>query len=271
MTPRELLNAGQLDEAVQALITQVKAKPADGSLRIFLFELLCFTGDLDRAEKQLEVVATQADGVGAALAVQVYRDLLAAERVRRQVFHGAALPKFLLPPPAYIDRYVLLVKTLAQAPKDAVAMLPEAEEQFPRLAGRLGDRQFTSLRDADDRVAPVLELLHGANYVWLPLEQIRRIQVTAPRSLRDLVWSHARIETVEESIGDVFLPALYVDSASHTDPQVRLGRMTAWEAVEDELVTGAGRKVFLLDDDEVSGLEMHDLQLVSNAGTEGVA
>ena len=260
MTPREALDRGHLGQAIQELTQEVKAKPADASLRVFLFELLSFEGSFDRAAKQLDVVAGQGTGVGAELAIQVYRDLLTAERTRRDVFHGDALPKFLLAPPSYVDRYVMLVKRLANDPKEAVALLPEAEEEYPALTGRIGDRSFSAFRDADDRIAPVLEVFHGADYLWIPLEQITHLQIHEPKSLRDLLWARARIETYEQSVGEVFVPALYVDTAAHTDDQVRLGRMTDWQAVEDQLVRGAGQRVFLADDREVSLMELRDLQ-----------
>jgi type VI secretion system protein ImpE len=260
MTPRELLNAGHLGQAIQELTQQVKARPTDTSLRVFLFELLSFEGAWDRADKQLDVIATQADGAVAELAVQVYRDLIAAERVRRAVFHGDALPKFLLSPPSYIDQSVLLVKKMVAAPKEAVALLPAAEELYPALAGRFGDSLFSTFRDADDRLAPVLEVFHGADYVWLPLEQIGRLQVSEPKSLRDLLWARAKVETYEQSVGDVFVPALYVDTHTHADDQVRLGRMTNWQAIEDQLVCGAGQRVFLVDHEERSLLELRDVQ-----------
>jgi type VI secretion system protein ImpE len=266
MTPKELLDAGQLDEAIRELTGQVKARPSDTSLRVFLFELLAFAGEHERARKQLDVIAGQGGDVATGLAVQVYRDLLAAERVREQVFHGDALPKFLLPPPPHVDRYVMLVKALARAPREAAAMLSEAEEQCPAVTGRIGERAFTSLRDGDDRVAPVVEAFHGASYLWLPLDQIRSIEVTPPRTLRDLAWAHARIETYDESVGDVFVPALYVDSGRHADAQVRLGRMTEWQAVEDSLVCGAGRRVFLVDDEEVSLFELGEVRIDPPAG-----
>ncbi len=208
MTAKELLTAGQLDEAVRTLTQEVKARPADTSLRIFLFELLCFQGDFDRAVKQLDVIAAQGNVMDTALAVQIYRDLIAAERMRQQVFHDGALPQFFLSPPPYADRYVVLVKKMAQAPGDAVSLLAEAEEQFPATAGRFGDRAFSSFRDADDRLGPVLEVFHEGKYLWLPHAQIRRLQVTQPKSLRDTIWAHAKIETDEGSVGDVFLPAL---------------------------------------------------------------
>lgn len=259
MNARELLNAGQLDDAVRTLTQDVKARPADTSLRTFLFELLCFQGDFDRALKQLDVVATQGSGPENEIAVQVYRDLIAAERMRLQVFHDGALPQFFLSPPAYADHYVVMVKKLVTAPAEAASLLATAEDQFPPAAGQLGDRAFSSFRDADDRLAPVLEVFHGSKYLWLPLAQIRRLQVTEPKSLRNTMWAPAKIETDDRSVGDVFLPVLYVDSHAHANDQVRLGRMTEWQAVEDQLVVGAGQRVFLVDDEEVSLLELRDV------------
>ena len=80
----ELLKGGQLLEAVKQATQEVKAKPTDVSARTLLFELLCFSGELDRAEKQLEVLGQQSPA--AELGVQVYRNNLQAERDRRKLF-----------------------------------------------------------------------------------------------------------------------------------------------------------------------------------------
>ena len=265
MTPKELLDLGRLDEAVETLTGEVKAHPSDTSLRVFLFELLSLSGDLERAARHLEVIALQGDVVTNSIAVQVYRQLLTAEHVRRQVFHGEALPKFVLTPPAYLDNYVVLLKTLARRTKDVASAAAAAEDGLPDISGRFGEREFSTIRDADDRVAPVIEVFHGADYLWLPIEQVTRLRVTRPRNLRDLVWTHATVETYESSVGDVFVPALYVDTHAHTDNQVRLGRMTAWEAVDDAIVCGAGLRTFLVDDEEVSLFDLQNLEIAATA------
>jgi type VI secretion system protein ImpE len=267
MTAKQLLDAGQLLEAVQALTLEVKAKPAHTASRVFLFELLCFAGDFERASKQLDVIAAQGSGLDNEIAIQAYRDLLAAERLRQQVFHGGALPMFFLEPPAYINDYVMLVKQVVSAPAAAVAALPNAEALSPSISGNLGARQFASFRDADDRLAPVLEVFHGSKYLWLPLEQIRRLQVTPPKFLRNTLWAHATIEVREGSVGDVFLPTLYVNTSTHPNDHVRLGRMTEWTTVEDQLVCGVGQRVFLMDDEEVSLLELRDVQFAETPAT----
>src|SRR4051794_40561193 len=120
---KALFDAGRLADAVQALNHEVKTRPSDGGVRIFLFELLCFQGALDRAAKQLDVIASQSGEPGIELAVQVYRSLLAAEEQRRAVFHGDALPKFITPPAAHVERYLLLLKKLGSASDDEITAM----------------------------------------------------------------------------------------------------------------------------------------------------
>ncbi|MDQ2667033.1 MAG: tetratricopeptide repeat protein, partial [Gemmatimonadota bacterium] len=56
MHARELFKAGRLDDAIEALGVEVRDNPTDAQRRAFLFELLCFAGNYDRAEKQLTVI-----------------------------------------------------------------------------------------------------------------------------------------------------------------------------------------------------------------------
>src|SRR4029077_12504177 len=112
---------------------------------------------------------------GTELALQVYRSLLSAEDLRRAVFHGDALPKFITPPRAHIERYLLLLKKMrSMSPEEMGAMLGQAEEESPSMAGERNGRPFSSFRDADDRVAGVLEVFHGGEYLWVPFDQITR-------------------------------------------------------------------------------------------------
>ena len=90
MTAKQLFQAGKLNEAMKALAAEVRDNPTDPRRRTFLFELLCFAGEYDRAEKHLHVLAqgnSQAE-MGAVL----YFSALHAERTRlRQVFERSDL------------------------------------------------------------------------------------------------------------------------------------------------------------------------------------
>ena len=56
MNPQLLLKEGRLGEAIEATGAQLRDDPSNARLRTFLFELLCFAGDYDRAEKHLKIL-----------------------------------------------------------------------------------------------------------------------------------------------------------------------------------------------------------------------
>jgi type VI secretion system protein ImpE len=253
---KALFEAGRLNDAIQDLNQAVKARPADASLRIFLFELLCFQGDLDRAAKQLDVIGSQREDPGFELAVQVYRGLLNAEAARRAVFNGDALPKFIVPPSSHVERYLMLVKKLKSGSAEEIGhLLDQAEEELPQVAGDRSGQPFSSFRDADDRVAGVLEVFHEGAYLWVPVDQIRRLEITPPKKLRELMWVQAKLELDRQPPGHVFIPTRYTDSHLNEDDNVKLGRLTDWTALHDRMVIGQGQRMFLVDGEQIALLD----------------
>ena len=109
--------------------------------------------------------------------------------------------------------------------------------------------EATTLED-DDFVAPVLELIVKDKYVWLPLEHIKSVQLSPPRQLRDMIWASAHVEASDGTIGEVFMPTLYAGTSSATDDQVRLGRMTDWRELGENLYWGLGLRLFLVDGED---------------------
>jgi len=251
---KELFEAAKLQEAIEQLIGEVKANPADTSRRTFLFELLCFAGEWDRAEKQLDVIGHQS--AEAELGVMVYRAIIKAERERQRLFKEGVAPHFLKEPPAYVDLHVTAINQIREGKTaEARATLDRAEEERPAISGTLGDVEFQDFRDADDLVAPVLELIVKDKYVWFPFEQVKRMEIAPPRSLRDLLWASASIEALDGTIGEVYVPALYCGTGEHDDNQVKLGRVTDWKQVGDNLYRSVGLRLFLVDDEDKTMFE----------------
>src|SRR5438445_7692997 len=100
MNPGELFKSGNLQQAIDAQTKEVKANPGDHSRRLFLFELLAFAGDLDRARRQIDAVNYGEFELDAA--VLGYRKLLDAEDARRRLFRDGVRPDFLVEPPAHV-------------------------------------------------------------------------------------------------------------------------------------------------------------------------
>ena len=91
MNAGQLFQAGKLDQAIQALGAELRDNPADAQRRTFLFELLCFAGAYDRAEKHLDFLAT--GGKDAQLGALLYQGALHAERTRSELFREARIPR----------------------------------------------------------------------------------------------------------------------------------------------------------------------------------
>jgi type VI secretion system protein ImpE len=236
MNPTELFRAGRLDEAIQALGAALRDHPTDVQRRSFLFELLCFAGAYDRADRQLDVLASE--GKDAQMGALLYRGALHGERVRQEMFLTGSLPG--APPPRPVT-------------------------------GTLNGERFSSLTDADPRVGARLEVIAAGQYLWLPLEHVESLQVQPPARLRDLYWATGFVRTSdsfrEQELGEVLLPVLTPLAWRHADPLVRLGRVTEWDALPDGTEIPAGQKMLLVDGEEFPILEVRELRVDAPALT----
>ena len=259
MKAKELLEANQLSAAIAALTQDVKKQPTDTHLRTFLFELLCFAGEYERAERQLDVIGHQNESAG--IGVEVYRQLLKADKARQRWFAEGLKPTFLLDPPFWTQHQLEAGNHLrGQQTEEAKALLRQAASESPKIQGVVNGKPFDDFRDSDDRLGPILEVFLRENYVWLPCEQIKKITIPKPKQLRDLLWTPATIEAGDGATGDVYLPVLYVASHSEEDDQLRLGKITDWRGLGDGLAGGVGQKTFLADASEISILEIRDIE-----------
>ncbi len=265
-TAKELFQQGELTAAIAQLISEVKTRPTDTSARIFLFELLCCAGEWDRAERQLDVIGTQ--GAQTELGVMGYRNCLKAERERRKLWAEGAPPHFLADPPEYIDLHLGAINEV-RAGNFAAArtLLDQAEEQRAALPGDADGTEFYDLRDADDFVAPVLEVAIKDQYAWIPLAQIRRLQLGKPEQLRDLLFTPVRVELIDGTQGQFFLLALYTGTVDTTNDSAKLGRATEWSALSDDLARGVGTRMWMVGDDDklVFDVESVEFQAASEA------
>jgi len=258
------LKLGRLSAAIESQTQQVKSSPGDTTARIFLFELLCFAGDLDRAEKQLDVVAHQSTEMQ--IGAEIYRRIIYGERARRAVFNDGSLPSFLTPPPEYAAHHLeaLALQRDGKA-AEAKALLEKSLSMQAAPSGDADGKAFSEFEDSDLFIGPFLELMVGDRYAWLPYEQLAGIELHAPVNLRDTIWISAKLEAQAGDIGEVYLPVLYPGTEKHANDAVRLGRMTDWLDVGAGLQRGAGQRVFLIDGEEKGMLEFSRLSFTKDS------
>jgi type VI secretion system protein ImpE len=220
-----LFREGRLDEAIEALGTEVRSQPLDPRRRTFLFELLCFGGDFARAEKQLEALGGRDSGTE--MGADFYRSLLRAHREREKLF--------------------------ASSP-------PAAGFVASALGAQVNARSFSSCVNEDSRLANYFELYIGAKYLQIPFTEINRVAIAQPATLRDLLWLPASVVMKGDMTEQpVHLPALAPLSWQHADPAVRLGRVSVLEDDGHELAVPYGTRLLLCDDEEISILDVRTL------------
>ena len=259
MNANDAFKAGALQDAITAQLETVKNNPTDAGARTFLFELLAFAGEFDRAGKQLEVLRTGETEHD--LGVTYYEQLLRAEGLRARLFSESLEPKFFSEDvPEHVQSRLKALQCVRDGQMaEAKANLTKANEQAPALQGSLNQTGFTEILDCDDRFGDVLEVMFQGAYYWLPLSQVAKITIQPPRFPRDLLWAPAEVVLKDEQVGQVFLPALYPASATHDDEKIRLGRQTDWQDQPEGLVFGVGQRTFLVGEEAMGLLEWREL------------
>ena len=250
----EAFKAGDLAAAVTAAQAAVKAAPRDSGARWLLAELMLFAGDAERADRMLDAAVLDEPSP----AVLEFRKLLRAEVIRQQVWGEGRAPKFsgddATPAQSAAIRAAVLAR--AQALEEAETEAAAAEEARPPRPGvaELADgteMPFDDFRDADDLMAPMVEVLTtNGDHILVPVERIVALEFEAPRRPRDLAWRRTSIELNDGTEGVVYMPAIYPGAAGLADP-VRLGRVTEWTESPGP-VRGRGQRLFLIGEEAVA-------------------
>jgi len=259
MNAREFLTTGDLTQAIERALQDVRARPLDAWDRMFLFELLCFAGQWDRAALQLDTLA-EVSADQAAGGLDLCRELLKAQAERERFVSAGRPPRFFIEPPSTVATTLDAWDRLrADEPAEAAQRLEQSEAGRSAPRGRLGQARFEDFRDTDDALAGVLEAFARGAYYWVPWEDIQYLDVQPPSSLRDLLWAPARIALAQGVLGEIHLPCLYPGSAGQGDDLIRLGRRTEWVDAGSGLSRGVGLKTFLADDAFRTIFELRDL------------
>ncbi len=259
MNAREFLTSGDLTQAIERAREDVRSRPLDPHERMFLFELLCFAGQWDRAAVQLDTLKQlSADATAGDLVL--CRELLSAQVERERFLSAGRPPRFFIDPPSTVATTLDAWNRLrAGELAEAVDRLDQSEAGRLPPRGRLGEVRFEDFRDTDDALAAVLEAFARGVYYWVPWEDIQYLDVQPPRSLRDLLWAPAKIALAQGILGEIYLPCLYPGSAAHSDDLIRLGRKTDWVDAGCGLSRGVGLKTFMADDAFRTIFELRDL------------
>lgn len=260
-TASEYLQAGHLQEAVDAALADVKKNPSDTDRRGLLAELLCFVGDWERADKQIDTIGHQ--DPQAIVGLSLIRQLIRAETSRKECFQDGRPPELLSEATPAMKKSLEALAALRAGDAAAAARLAaEAEQERVHIGGTCGDQPFADFRDCDDITAGVFEVLSPTGkYFWIPIERVQSIAFQPPKRPRDLLWRQAEMSVEDGPNGDVYIPAVYfAPSGDGLEDQLRLGRGTDWTGDENAPTRGRGQRLFLIGDEAVPIMQLETLE-----------
>jgi type VI secretion system protein ImpE len=256
-----LYREGKLAEAIEAQMEWLRSNPSDIGARLFLFELLAFDGQWDRAQRQ--ALALQTNDAESDAAVGLYQKCLLSEGKRALVYQGLGQPRVLGP---LTDSLKIRMEAFHADPEMQARLIRQALElEFNRenLNMVLNGEHIKSLCDGDEVLGPILEVFAQGEYFWIDIQSVQLLETQTPKYPRDLIWLPARLETATES-GNVFLPMIYHGSSADEDVSLRLGRSTDWTEIGSLFNRGIGLKEWYVDDVKAIPLiDFRSLELAS--------
>lgn len=264
----EAIHLGDPRGALARLTEAVRAKPADGKLRIFLSQLLCVLGQWERAHTQLNVVA-EMDKLAIPMRETVGH-AIRCELMRAQVFAGKRTPMVFGQPDQWL---ALLIESLLQKGQGDDAQSQElaarAFDAAPAVSGRIDDKPFEWIMDADSRLGPVLEACVNGNYYWVPFARLAKISFDPPEDLRDCVWMPAQLTFANGGESVALVPTRYPGSQDSADGLICLARKTEWSEIGPDRYAGLGQRVFATDGGEFDLMGVRQIELDPVAEAEG--
>jgi type VI secretion system protein ImpE len=253
MSPTELFEEARLTEAIAAQTAIVDSRAGDPAERLLLCDLLAFAGDQPAIHQHLDrVTAPEVQNY-----LAEWRRLLAAEDLR----HAGGRPQTLREPPDHVHRRLKAFDHLRTQPAaDLTEWIDAADDAAPWVRGHADGRAFEGFRDADDLFGPVLEVFQGDRYIWLPVDQLRKLRLEPAEGLRDRLYWPASVWLADGSEHDVFLPTLYAGTSAHPEDGIRTGAGVDW-VERNGLVRGFGSRTFLLGEDELELSEFRQIEV----------
>ncbi|GGI68216.1 hypothetical protein GCM10007973_01650 [Polymorphobacter multimanifer] len=256
MDAETLLKSGDLAGSRAALAATLRMVPGDADARQFFWQLISLHGEWEKARTQLQALATAEPK--AMMMAGVYNQALAAMLTRDAVWSGRERPQSIVGAEPWVDGLLDAVHASAVQAPDAESRSAAALEAAPASAGSINGQQFEWIADADQRFGPMLEVIVGDNYGFLPIAAIKRVVCQGPNDLRDLIWLPGDIELRSGQTSAAMLPVTYPGTGGSGSAALMLARATDWRD-QGGLEVGVGQHLLTTDGPEAGILELRQL------------
>jgi type VI secretion system protein ImpE len=252
---------------------RIRDEPTSAAERFGLFQTLSMRGDWEGANRQLRQALNNDSSL--LPIVRSYQLILDAELQRERCLHGEQPPQLMM----LTDEAWALSLAEDYVRQDNLEHLASHLAQAPALRGEIDVVQdgseevqtetFDWIADGDSRLGPMLELIHQQGYCWLPMSQVREIEISAPQSGFDRLWTRVAITRTNGERLRATIPVRYAGNYTTQPDSLLLGRGTRWNSLGDaalQLFTGEGQRMWITDVGEFALLDVRAMRL--HGGTE---
>lgn len=257
MSDKNLFFSGTITDSLEKLKVEIRKEPAKPELRTYLFQLLCIVGDYKSAMTQLNVAADMDEANK--LMARVCGPLLNCEVLRDDIFNGLNSPLVFGEPEKWLGLMVQALMLDGKKEHEAAAKLrEEAIDHAEPIPGTINGDPFDWLADADSRLGPVLEIIVEGRYYLAALSNIKKMMISEPCDLRDVLWLPVSVVWKNEGQSVGFIPGRYHGSTDSEDA-ILLGRKTIWNEVYKDVFTGLGQRMLTTDRQDYPIMDVREI------------
>jgi type VI secretion system protein ImpE len=155
-----------------------------------------------------------------------------------------------------------MVMALREVDGKASMMRQEALSEAPASKGQWCESSlFEWIADGDGRLGPIIEVMLGCAYYWVPFDLVESLRVATPCRAMDLVWAPVELKMVGHPMRNAYMPSRYVlPPEEECDDALLTGTKTLWQESSDGLLwRGYGRKVWYVDGEAFSIFEANQI------------
>lgn len=258
MEAETLLQSGDIAGARASLAALLRREPGNPQARQFFWQLVALHGEWEKAGSQLQALATAEPK--AMMMAGVYNQALAAMLVREAVWAGRERPQSIVGTEPWVEGLLDGLHAATMQFPDAEARVAAALDAAPASTGSVNGMPFAWIADADQRFGPMMEVIVGDQYGFLPFAAVRKVVAKGPEDLRDLIWLSVDIELRSGQTSVALLPVTYPGTGASGQPQLLLARATDWRD-QGGMDIGLGQHLYTTDDSEVGILELRQLTI----------
>jgi type VI secretion system protein ImpE len=246
------LKAGDLSAALAEIKNSIRKDPSNQDFRLLMFQILAVRGDWSSAKNQIDALMELSNKESEISLV--YQAVLSAELQREQVFLGNTAPTVMGEPPDWMPFQLQLLRHAMRNEWSAALKCQEKVEELNVLpVATLDGLSLDWIQDADSRFGPIVEAIIKDTYYWIPQSRLRKLSISPPETLRDLVWARGEATFENGGVMPLFIPVRYPLAGSTTDGE-KLARATRWSEPSENILIGAGQRQWMTSQGEDAGL-----------------